>query len=112
MKKNLIIFALTICLLTACAASDPHPETTVPATTVPVVLRDSFLFQKLLIRTYKSDDSSSEGVHRTLLHPYKYRLRGCCSVLQQSLFTAVQKRTCANQDNCESKKSTVIHSKL
>lgn len=36
MKKNLIIFALTSCLLTACAAPDPHPEATA-ATTVPVV---------------------------------------------------------------------------
>lgn len=36
MKKNLIIFALTSCLLTACSAPDPHPETTA-ATIVPVV---------------------------------------------------------------------------
>lgn len=36
MKKNLIILALTSCLLTACATPDPHPETTA-TTTVPVV---------------------------------------------------------------------------
>lgn len=60
MKKNLIILALTTCLLTACAAPDPHPETTA-ATIVPVVKVPS-VTEEIVLSTEPAMSTAAETV--------------------------------------------------
>lgn len=60
MKKNLIILALTSCLLTACATPNPHPETTAAAT-VPILELPS-VTEEIVLSTEPAVSTAAETV--------------------------------------------------